>query len=110
MKDELKSSTAGLRAVLGRVAVAFFLGLSFTCICFVLLRGSESFLPSSAVRLLTRIVWWPVAITCGFDPRDLFCLLPGILFGFLFHWLVAFVLLWWLKTTRRAANSRMPLR
>lgn len=109
MKDKLTSSAGGLSAVLGRVAAAFCLGLLFTFICFVLLRWSESFLPSHAVRLLTRIVWWPVAVTCGLSPRDLFCLLPGIAFGFLFHWLVAFGLLWWLKTTRRGANLRPPL-
>lgn len=100
MKGERASSTAGPGAILGRVAIAFCLGILFTVTCFVLLWWSESFLPTDAVRLLTRIVWWPVAVTCGADPRDLICALPGIIFGFLFHWMVAFGLLWWLKKTR----------
>ena len=102
MKDERTSSTAGPFAVLGRVVAAFCLALLFTIVCFGLLSWSESFLPQNVVRLLTRIIWWPVAVTCGLDPRDFVCALPGIVFGFLFHWLVAFGLLWRLKKRRAA--------
>jgi hypothetical protein len=100
MKGGHPNSTGVLTAVLGRLALAFCLGLLFTLICFVLLQWSESFLPQDAVRLLTRIVWWPVALTCGAEPRDLLCALPGIVYGFLFHWLVAYGLLWCLKRPR----------
>lgn len=104
MRDKPAGSTAGGTAVLGRVAAAFLLSLLFNLICFGLLSWSESFLPHNAVRLLTRIIWWPVAITCGLSPRDLICALPGIILGFLFHWLVAFGLLWWLKKRGRSTH------
>jgi hypothetical protein len=103
MKAKRTSSAAGLAAVLSRVAIAFCLSLLFTLICFGLLWWSESFLSQNVVRTLTRMIWWPVAITCGVDPRDLTCALPGIIFGFLFHWLVACGLLWWLKKRRPRA-------
>ena len=108
MKDTHTNSTNVLTAVLGRAAIAFCLSLLFTLICFVLLQWSESFLPQNTVRLLTRIIWWPVAITCGLDPRDLICALPGIVFGLLFHWLVAFGLLWWLKKSRPRGEAAAP--
>lgn len=111
MRDEHVGSTAGLTAVLGRLAASFCLSLLFTLVCFGLLWWSESLLPPGAVRLLTRIVWWPVAITCGVDPRDLICALPGIVLGFLFHWLVAFGLLWWLGRSRpRGLFAAPPLK
>lgn len=100
MRDEHRNSAGVFTAVLGRAAIAFCLSLLFNLICFVLLQWSESFLPQNAVRLLTRIIWWPVAVTCGLDPRDLICALPGMICGFLFHWLVAFGLLWWLRKPR----------
>ena len=100
MDDKSAIPTATLTAVLSRVAIAFCLALLFTVVCFGLLRWSESFLAPDAVRLLTRIVSWPVAVTCGLDSRDLFCVLPGISYGLLFHWLVAFGLLWWRKKSR----------
>lgn len=100
MRDKATGSAAGLTAVLSRVAIAFCLSLVFDVVCFVLFWWSESSLPQEAVRLLTRIIWWPVAVTCGVDTRDLFCALPGIIYGFLFHWLAAFVLLCWRKTSR----------
>lgn len=108
MNAKQTSPAAGLAATAGRVALAFCLALLFTVACFALLSWSESFLPSDTVRLLTRVVWWPVALTCGFDPRDLICALPGIVLGFLFHWLVAFVLLWWRgKTRARGAYANL---
>jgi hypothetical protein len=109
MRDKPAGLTAGIIAILGRVAAAFCLSFLFNVICFGLLWWSESFLPQNAVRILTRIIWWPVVITCGVDPRDLICALPGIIFGFLFHWLVAFVLLWWLKKTRTRDALATPL-
>jgi hypothetical protein len=108
MEDKRAGSNAGIVAVLGRVAMAFGLSLLFNVICFGLLSWSESFLPQNAVRILTRIVWWPVAITCGIAARDFICALPGMVFGFLFHWLVAFGLLSWLKRTRRRDAHATP--
>ena len=100
MKDERRNPTAGLIPVLSLVAIALGLSVIFNLVCFGLLQWSESFLSYKVVRVLTRIVWWPVAITCGTDSRNLFCALPGMVFGFLFHWLVAFGLLWWRKRPR----------
>jgi hypothetical protein len=108
MKDKHAGSTGRLTAVLGRVAIAFGLGLLFTLVCFGLLQWSESFLPQETVRLLTRMIWWPVAVTCGLAPRDLVCALPGIVFGFLFHWLVAVGFLWWLNIPRPRGEVPTP--
>ena len=111
MNDERAGSAAGLTSILIRLFLAFCISLLFNLICFGLLQGSESFLSYQAVRQLTRIVWWPVVITCGADPRDLFCALPGMVFGFLFHWLVAFGLLWWLREPgSRSATAALPLK
>ena len=110
MNAKQTSSAAGLTAILSRVAIAFCLALLFTLICFALLSWSEPYLSLDVVRLLTRVIWWPVAITCGLNPRDFICALPGIIFGFLFHWLVAYVLLWWRKRSRpRGGYATQPL-
>ena len=94
------SPTGGLIPVLSRVAIALCVSIIFNLVCFALLQWAEPFLPQGVVRLLTRIIWWPVAVTCGADSGNLFCALPGMVFGFLFHWLVAFGLLWRLKRSR----------
>ena len=108
MKAKQTSSAGGVASVVGRVAIAFCLGLLFTAVCIALLSWSESYLAQDTVRLLTRVIWWPVAITCGLSPRDFLCALPGIVFGFLFHWLVAYVLLWWRNRSRTRVGYATP--
>jgi TM2 domain-containing membrane protein YozV len=105
VKDGRPNMTVALISVLSRIALALCLSIVFNLICFGLLQWSESFLSQGVVRLLTRIVWWPVAISCGIDPRNLICALPGMVFGFLFHWLVAFGLLWWHKKSRPGGTT-----
>ena len=97
--------------ILFRVFLAFFISVLFNLICFGFLQWSEPLLSYEAVRVLTRIIWWPVVVSCGADPGDLFCALPGMAFGFIFHWLVAFSLLWWLKGPEsRGASAALPLK
>ena len=97
MKVKDQNSSVVFIATLTRIAISFCLSIFFNLICFGLLRAAESFLPLKAVWLLSRIIWWPVAISCGVDPEDLFCALPGLIFSLLFYWFVAFALLWWRK-------------
>lgn len=100
-----------LTSVLILVFLAFCVSVLFNLICFGLLQWSEPILSYEAARVLTRTIWWPVVVTCGADTRDLFCALPGVVFGFLFHWLVAFGLLWWQRGPGpRAASAVLPLK
>ena len=109
MQDGRRKSTAAIVPTLGRVALALCLAVVFNVVCFGLLQWSEPYLSHGAVRFLTKVVWWPVVLSCGTDPGNLFCALPGMLFGFLFHWLVAFGLLWWHKRSRPPAATRGSL-
>jgi hypothetical protein len=111
VQDRHADPGVGLTPVLILVFLAFCVGVVFNLLCFGLLQWSEPLLSYGAARVLTRIIWWPVAVTCGADPRDLFCALPGVLLDFLFHWLVAFGLLWWQRGPRsRAASAALPLK
>jgi hypothetical protein len=104
MKDGQTNPTVAIMPLLGRVALALCLAIIFNLTCFGLLQWSEPYLSQGAVWFLTRVIWWPVVFSCGVNPGDLVCALPGMVFGFFFHWLVAFGLLWWHKRSEERAG------
>ncbi len=84
-------------AIVSRIFVAFLLAVFFNLVCFGFLQGAELFLSQSAVGILSRVIWWPIAVSCSSDPENPLCAVQGLVRGFAFYWFVAIGLLWWFR-------------
>ena len=95
MKDDYLDANLQAAMRLNRIAAGLGLSLLFHILVVVIIIGIGNYLNPSVSGLLFRTIFWPATVYCVCNPQDIICPMPGLVFSFLFYWLMFCALLRW---------------